>query len=90
MTLPAKPLVDAAAADIKAAFGKSMTFVSEADTTLGTHPGRVLKYEATEDGIKGTIEARIFVAGTRLFELKALGNDAADVAKFLDSFKIVR
>jgi hypothetical protein len=57
---------------------------------LGKYPGREVTY--TVPAIKGTAKSRIFVAGDRLYQVVALGNEefmgSEEIDFFFGSFKI--
>src|SRR5205823_4011103 len=63
-------------------------FVSESNITLnGKHPGREMKFEVNG---KFTVTLRVYLVENRGYQLIAggPGASAADVKKFLDSFKL--
>jgi hypothetical protein len=70
--------------------GRGGKLVSAKDVAAGSHNGKELVVEVPN---RGTAHMRFVVAGRRLYKLTALGAhrppEAAEVAKFFDSFQIM-
>jgi hypothetical protein len=84
--LPENMLAAYQASDLSTVTGATLT--GQGQISLGGHPGRFwnLSYQT------GTIQARAYVSGSRLYLLKviaAIGDDPAVAARFFGSFTIL-